>query len=245
MANKMISHDLVRVFKGVGLVVDHLVLINKSGLKDKISRAQFHAGELMKVAMEIRGDISNGNDYKGQDSGGNHQSHNYNVDETFSAAVSPTTTSHPLPTATNAATSTAPVVATMMPPAMPVIVTPIMPSAITQIHQPMEMPTTSNPSSISVMTGSIAASTIGDEHISIPISIRDFSAMNHAQTDASRVDHKSEKPEDLIGFEPIARATSPGDHTKQGGVRDGNTVINGVKTSSMRERAVPATQLVR
>ena len=234
MANKMISHDLVRVFKGVGLVVDHLVLINKSGMKDKISRAQFHAGELMKVAMEIRGDISNGSDNRGQDSGGNHQSNYYSVDEASTAAAS-----HPLSAASHAATYAAPVVDVIMPPVMAVIVTPVMPSVITQAHHPREMPVTSVPTApVNYSTATV------DEHISIPISIRDFSAMSHAQTEVTRVDHTIEKPEDLIGFEPIARVTSPGDHTKQGGVRDGNTVINGVKTSSMRERAVPATQLV-
>ena len=239
MANKMISHDLVRVFKGVGLVVDHLVIINKSGLKDKISRAQFHAGELMKVAMEIRGDISNGSDYRGQDSGGNHQSSNYNVDEASTAAAS-----HPLSTATHAATYAAPVVDVIMPPVMAVIVAPVMPSVITQTHHAREMPVTSIPSQTAPVNDSTTTSTTVDEHISIPISIRDFSAMSHAQNKGTSIDHTIEKPEDLIGFEPIARVTSPGDHTKQGGIRDGNTVINGVKTSSMRERAVPATQLV-
>ena len=76
-----------------------------------------------------------------------------------------------------------------------------------------------------------------EPEISIPISLKDFTAMSSQPAAQLR----NEKPEDLIGFEPPVRNTSTG---VKAGKRDGDTVINGVKTSSMRERAVPATQLV-
>lgn len=239
----MSSHDLVRVFKGVGLVVDHLIIMNKSGLKEKISRAQFHASELMKIAFEIRGDVSNGSDNKANESG-NSQNSNYNVHDDFSDHVSSTMTSSTSPAPTYVAPSA---------PAAPPV-TPYTAPVIHPVHQsPLPLNTTFATSAAMPavrVQGTVAtspanaASMTTDDHISIPISIKDFSATNSQHTEVPKLVCNADKPEDLIGFEPVAKATSQGSHSKQGGARDGNTVINGVKTSSMRERAVPATQLV-
>ena len=209
----MSSHDLVRVFKGVGLVVDHMVLINKTGLREKISRAQFHVSELMKVGFEMRNDMSSETESDKQQSGYStvQNSHN-NVRSTPDSSVSPTAPPFVVPTTKEAAYI--PVVdsvtATSTAETRPIINQ--MPSTILPISQP----------SISVQVSGENLNASDSVGKTIPISI---------------------SPKDLIGFDQVVKEKLVGE-SKQNNVRNGDTVINGVRTSSMRERAVPATQLV-
>mmetsp|Transcript_242 Transcript_242/g.294 ORF Transcript_242/g.294 Transcript_242/m.294 type:complete len:641 (-) Transcript_242:146-2068(-) len=199
----MSSHDLVRVFRGVGLVVDQLVAHNKSGLREKVSRAQFHASELMKVAFEIRTDMAN-NDNKSSEH-----------DHSYSSSTHPTVeNSHDFHSPPSS-----PV------PPTPFITTPI-PSTpfVSPITAPLPM-TVSTPPSIDSPPLHEAS------NVSIPISIQDY-------VKPAEVKHvENTKTEDLIGFDPAIKNAEK--KTTPAGV------VNGVRTSSMRERAVPATPLGR
>jgi hypothetical protein len=193
----MTSHDLVRVFKGVGLVVDQLVVLNKSGLREKVARAQFHASELMKVAFEIRNDMSKGSDARA-DEHGSQQSY---ADHTSSSPaphphVPSAPTSHPPPT-----------------------------------HNPAPTPTPAFPSA------SLDASYQTLPIIPIPIAIHEFQASTIKPAEEVQHIKIPKKAEDLIGFEQKEKKLA----SESGKV---DPAVNGVKTSSMRERAVPATQLV-
>jgi hypothetical protein len=233
----MSSHDLVRVFKGVGLVVDHLVVMNKSGLREKISRAQFHVSELMKVGFEIRSDMSS------------------------SAESENTQTNHVSPPATNKSThSTTPSSYNSVPP-ISVLATPLVPPIVPVVKDAASstsasaMPFTTPVASITPAATLIHVAPIipaaavlpimpivTENVISIPISIQDLkSSRGHHDEIPST---KNEDPTDLIGFDPVIKERNTV-KSKQGGIRNGDTVVNGVRTSSMRERAVPATQLVR
>ena len=239
---EMSTHDLVRVFKGVGLVVDHLVVMNKTGMRDKIARAQFHASELMKVAFEIRNDMSNGSESSSQ------QSHQYsppNVDDLHASERPPSSHAAPSPAVhVPVAPFTVPAAAAVHHVVPPFNASPahhVAPPFTAPIVVPTIVQTAAHASPVAqpVVPAHVAAAAFVpmEPEISIPISLKDFTAMS-GQPAAPL---KNEKPEDLIGFEPPVKTASAG---VKGGARDGNTVINGVKTSSMRERAVPATQLV-
>lgn len=180
----MSSHDIVRVFKGVGLVVDQLVVLNKSGLREKVSRAQFHASELMKVAFEIRSDMANNDNNKPSEN-----DHNSNTTSH---------TSHSAPTSHNSHSS----------PSSPVPPTPFVSTPIpsTPFVSPITSPLPPLPSTVSVPTAptvtvpAVSMASHGTSNISIPISIQDF---------AKPVDIKhsemKEKTEDLIGFDPAVK----------------------------------------
>jgi aarF domain-containing kinase len=201
----MSSHDLVRVFRGVGLVVDQLVAHNKSGLREKVSRAQFHASELMKVAFEIRSDMANNDNNKSSEN-----DHSYS-----SSAHSAAETSH-----NSYSAPSAPV------PPTPFVSTPI-PS--TPFVSPIVAPL---PTTVSTPASTDSAALHQTSNVSIPISIQDFVKpveVKHTE--------KKEKTEDLIGFDPAVK------NAEKKAAAAG--VVNGVRTSSMRERAVPATQLAR
>jgi hypothetical protein len=234
---RMSSHDLVRVFKGVGLVVDHLVVMNKSGLREKISRAQFHVSELMKVGFEIRSDMSSSTESESNQSShvgspaSNKSAHNtspstYNSVQPISATDT-SLASIVIPIAKEAASSTS---ASSMPFTTPVA--PIIPAS-TMIPLAPVMPTAVALPVVPIVTESV---------VSIPISIQDLKSFSgHHDEIPSK---KNEDPTDLIGFDPVIKESNS-NKTNQGGTRSSDTVVNGVRTSSMRERAVPATQLVR
>ena len=221
--SKMSSHDLVRVFKGVGLVVDHLVVMNKYGLREKLTRAQFHVSELMKVGYEIGGDMSATEAKSHTDD--SHRSSN-NVDPRHDH-YSPSSATHPT-TSTSAAPYVPPFVTTHKETSSTNTV--INTAPFTKVA-PLSDPVASVPHVDTAATESL---------ISIPISIDDFKTIN-AQSVNNVAPQKGS--EDLIGFDPRIKESAPLPG-KQTGARDANTVVNGVRTSSMRERAVPATQLV-
>lgn len=50
--------DMLRVFRGVRLVVESLIKQQSKPLQEKISRAQYHATELLKIAHVIHVDMS-------------------------------------------------------------------------------------------------------------------------------------------------------------------------------------------
>jgi hypothetical protein len=54
----MSGTDLIRVARGLGLVLDRMVSLNKPGVVEKLGRAQFHLTELMKVVIDIRADMT-------------------------------------------------------------------------------------------------------------------------------------------------------------------------------------------
>lgn len=239
---KMSSHDLVRVFKGVGLVVDHLVVMNKYGLREKITRAQFHVSELMKVGYEIGGDMSSTEVKSHTDEShrtGHHgdQKHDHYAS---SSVVHPTTSASATPyvppfVTTPKEASSANIAAAV----------PFMPPFVT---------TPKDSSSANLAANSVAylkpapladpvavAPLTAESFIAVPISIDDFKSINSQSVDKAATQSSSE---DLIGFDPRIKKATPS-KVNETGVRDGNTVVNGVRTSSMRERAVPATQLVR
>ena len=209
----MSSHDLVRVFKGVGLVVDHMVLINKTGLREKISRAQFHVSELMKVGFEIKSEMSSETESEKAQSGYSTVQNSYNnVRSTPDSSVTPTAPSFVVPLTKETASIPVfdSVTTTSTAETKPIINQ--MPTTILPISQP----------SISVQRPDENHNTLSSVSKTTPISI---------------------KPKDLIGFDQVVKEKLVGE-SKQNNVRNGDTVINGVRTSSMRERAVPATQLV-
>lgn len=229
----MSSHDIVRVFKGVGLVVDHLVVMNKSGLRDKITRAQFHVNELMKVAYEIRSDMSSSESENSQSNytsspTGSKSSHDGST-SSYSSASPISVIPNPLaPTFVREGKEITPATsASAMPflsPVAPTIhavvqITPIVASAVVMPSIPI----------------------VAERLVSIPISIQDLNTVSRHHEIPLK---KNEDPTDLIGFDPVIKGTNPS-QTKHNGSRDSNSVVNGVRTSSMRERAVPATQLVR
>jgi hypothetical protein len=221
--SKMSSHDLVRVFKGVGLVVDHLVVMNKYGLREKITRAQFHVSELMKVGYEIGGDMSATEAKSHTD---DSQRSANNVDPRHDH-YSPSSAPHPT-TSTSASPFVPPFVTTQKETSSTNTVINTAPS--TKVT-PLTDPIASVPQIDTAATESL---------ISIPISIDDFKTINTQSLNKAAPQKGSE---DLIGFDPRIKETASLSG-KQTGVRDANTVVNGVRTSSMRERAVPATQLV-
>lgn len=221
--SKMSSHDLIRVFKGVGLVVDHLVVMNKYGLREKITRAQFHVSELMKVGYEIGGDMS-ATEAKSHTDDGQRSANN--VDPRHDH-YTPSSATHPT-TSTSAAPHVPPFVTTQKETSSANIV--INTAPFTKVA-----PHTDPVASVSHI-GTAATESL----ISIPISIDDFETINAQSVNKAAPQKGSE---DLIGFDPRIKESAPLPG-KQTGVRDANTVVNGVRTSSMRERAVPATQLV-
>lgn len=221
--SKMSSHDLVRVFKGVGLVVDHLVVMNKYGLREKLTRAQFHVSELMKVGYEIGGDMSATEAKSHTDD--SHRSAN-NVDPRHDH-YNPSSATHPT-TSTPAAPYVPPFVTTQKETSSTNTV--INTAPFTKVA-PLSDPVANVPHVDTAATEPL---------ISIPIPIDDFKTIN-AQSVNKVAPQKGS--EDLIGFDPRIKESAP-PPGKQTGVRDANTVVNGVRTSSMRERAVPATQLV-
>jgi hypothetical protein len=233
----MSSHDLVRVFKGVGLVVDHLVVMNKSGLREKISRAQFHVSELMKVGFEIRSDMSSSAESDSNQPShvsspaSNKSAHNtspstYNGGQPISATVTPLV-SVVVPIAKEAASS---ISASVMPFTTPVA--PIIPAATMIPMAPMI------PTAVALPVVPIVIESV----VSIPISIQDLKSFSGHQDEIPS--KKNEDPTDLIGFDPVIKESNP-NIKKQNDEKNSDPVVNGVRTSSMRERAVPATQLVR
>ena len=239
---KMSSHDLVRVFKGVGLVVDHLVVMNKYGLREKITRAQFHVSELMKVGYEIGGDMSSTEAKSHTEEShrtGHHgdQKHDHYAP---SSVVHPTTSASAAPyvppfVTTPKEPSSANVAAAV--PFMPPSVT--APRDLSSAHSAANSVAFIKPAPLTdPMT---VASPTAETFIAVPISIDDFKTINSQSVNKAATQSSSE---DLIGFDPRIKKATPS-KVNETGVRDANTVVNGVRTSSMRERAVPATQLVR
>jgi ABC1 atypical kinase-like domain len=55
---QIMNQDLVRVFRGFGLVIDQIVTLNKPGFQSKLNRAQYHASELVKAVLEMRNDLN-------------------------------------------------------------------------------------------------------------------------------------------------------------------------------------------
>jgi aarF domain-containing kinase len=58
MSGSKAAADLVRIGKGLNLVVDHLVSRSKPEVVARVKRAQFHLTELFKLAIEFRPDTS-------------------------------------------------------------------------------------------------------------------------------------------------------------------------------------------
>lgn len=238
---KMSSHDLVRVFKGVGLVVDHLVVMNKYGLREKITRAQFHVTELMKVGYEIGGDMSSTEAKSHTDEShrtGHHgdQKHDHHAP---SSVMHPTTSASAAPyvppLVTTPKDQSSANVAAAVPYMPPFVATPkesSVNSAANSVAFSKPAPLT-DPVTVAPPTA--------ESFIAVPISIDDYKTINSQSVDKAATQNSSE---DLIGFDPRIKKASPS-KLNETGVRDANTVVNGVRTSSMRERAVPATQLVR
>lgn len=221
----MSSHDLVRVFKGVGLVVDHLVVMNKSGLREKMSRAQFHISELMKVGHEIRSDMSSSAESESNQS--NHVG---------------------TPASNKSAQNTTPSSYNSVPP-ISVIATPFAPIVVPVVKEASSHPNASTVAFTTPVAPIIPVAAVvpiipivTESVVSIPISIQDLRSFSgqHDETPS----RKNEDPKDLIGFDPVVKQNNPNKVNQSSG-RNSDTVVNGVRTSSMRERAVPATQLVR
>lgn len=215
----MSSHDLVRVFKGVGLVVDHMVLINKAGLREKISRAQFHVTELMKVGSEIRSEMSSETESDKPQPGHSTVQNSYNNVRSSSAFMG-----------SSSATGTAP----------PFVVPPTKEAADIPVVDTATATLTAETKSNSYQMPTMILPT-SQPSLSVQVSNENITGLNSVSKTAPI--SISIKPTDLIGFDQVMTEKMVGE-SKQKNVRNGDTVINGVRTSSMRERAVPATQLV-